>query len=108
LARNSSESDLLRYFDPRSGAQTYHARKVEVVHNGPIGFDESIYVRARVGRIGTTSLTFTGQIHRDGDADPSVVAEVVWVCVDASTRRAAPIPEATRTALAATMSGGSP
>jgi len=98
------ESDLLGYFDPRSGAHTYHARKVEVVFNRPIGFDEVIDVRAGVGRIGTTSLTFTGQVHRAGDADPSVVAEVVWVCVDVGTGRAAPIPEATRSALAATMS----
>ena len=99
------ESDLLRYFDPRSGIHTYHARKVEVVYNRPIGFDEAIDIRARVGSIGTTSLTFTGQILREGDSDPSVVAEVVWVCVDLSTGRAAPIPEGTRIALTATMSG---
>ena len=97
------ESDLLRYFDPSSSLHTYHARKVEVVYNRPIGFDEVIDVRARVGRIGTTSLTFASRIDRDGDADPSVVAEVVWVCVDVSTGRAAPVPEATRTALSATM-----
>lgn len=98
------ESDLLRYFDPRSGARTYHARKVEVVYNRPIGFDEAIDVRVRVGRVGTSSLTFTGQIHRQDDADPSVVAEVVWVCVDVGTGRAAPIPDDARTALAAKMS----
>jgi acyl-CoA thioester hydrolase len=98
------ETDLLRYFDPHSSVHTYHARKVEVVYNRPIGFDEVVNVSAGVGRVGTSSLTFTGRIDRDGDADPSVVAEVVWVCVEVSTGRAAPIPEAARSALAATMS----
>ena len=99
------ESGLMGHFDPASGAHVYYARKVEVVYNRPIGFDEVVDVRAGVGRIGTTSLTFSGRIDREGDSEPSVEAQVVWVCVEAKTGRAAPIPEATRSALAALTPG---
>jgi acyl-CoA thioester hydrolase len=99
------ESGLLRFFHPASSAHVYHVRKVEVVYNRPIGFDEIVDVSARVGRIGNTSLTFSGRIERDGETEPSVAAEVVWVCVDAATGTTAPIPEDTRAALAATTPG---
>jgi acyl-CoA thioester hydrolase len=98
------ESGLLGHFDPKSGEHVYHVKKVEIVYDRPIGFDEVVDVRAGVGRIGNTSLTFTGRIDREGETEPSITAEVVWVCVDPGTGRTAPVPEPTRAALTATMS----
>src|SRR5437588_8656960 len=79
------ESGLLPHFDPASAEHVYYARKVEIVYNRPVGFDEVVEVSARVGRVGTSSLTFSGRIDREGELEPAVVAQVVWVCVDART-----------------------
>ncbi len=95
--------DLLKYFEPGSASQRYHVRKAELIYSKPVGFDALVEVRAALARIGTTSLTFSAQLDREGDAasaDPSVSGTVVWVCVDAGSNRPVPIPEATRAALA--------
>src|SRR2546430_12037664 len=79
------ESGLSPLFEPGSGDHVYHVRKVEVIYNRPVGFDDLVEVTANVARIGTTSLTWAGRIDRDGEREPSVTAEVVWVCVDPGT-----------------------
>jgi acyl-CoA thioester hydrolase len=92
--------DLMGCFSPGAGSCDYHVKKVELVYNRPIGFDKLVEVRASLDRIGRTSLTFAGRIDHDGDAEPSVTATIVWVCVDRETRRAVAIPDGTRAALA--------
>jgi len=95
--------DLLKYFEPGSASHRYHVRKAELVYSKPVGFDALVEVQAALARIGTTSLTFSARLDREGDADdaePSVAATIVWVCVDAGSSRPVPVPEATRAALA--------
>ncbi|RCV49209.1 acyl-CoA thioesterase [Marinitenerispora sediminis] len=106
-------TDLLRAaglsdrFDPRSRTAVYHVKKVEVVFHRPLGFGDLIDVTARPARIGRTSLTFdvTARPAEHPDTSPAVRTQVVWVCVDPATRRTIPVPEETRTALAALGAG---
>jgi acyl-CoA thioester hydrolase len=100
------ESGLRRHFQPDSEDHVYHVRKVEVVYNRPIGFDDVVEVRASVARVGTTSVTFAGRIDRDGESEPSAVAEVVWVCVNPETGRTSPVPDELRAAIAAVAGSG--
>ncbi|MEU4804102.1 thioesterase family protein [Actinosynnema sp. NPDC023587] len=96
------ESGLSDRFDPRSSELAYHVKKVEVVYQRPVGFDEVVDVTARVARVGRTSLTFEAEVRPlDGDG-PAVRASVVWVCVDPATRSAVPVPDHVRDALTAT------
>jgi acyl-CoA thioester hydrolase len=94
---------LSPFFQPDSTDHVYHVKKIEVVYDRPIRFDDVVDVLAGVARIGTTSLSFTGRVVRVGESEPAVVAEVVWVCVDRASGSAMPIPQATRSALAALL-----
>ncbi|NUT48370.1 MAG: acyl-CoA thioesterase [Saccharothrix sp.] len=98
------ENGLAAQFDPRSAEHAYHVKKVELVYQSPIGFDDVVDVTARVARIGRTSLTFAAEARPVGADAPAVEASVVWVCVDPATRRAAPVPEHVHAALSATTS----
>src|SRR5689334_16173487 len=86
--------DLLKHFEPGSASHRYHVRKAELVYSKPVGFDALVEVRAALARIGTTSLTFSARLDREGDADnaePSVSGSIVWVCVDAGSSRPVPV-----------------
>lgn len=95
------EHRLADRFAPQSSKFVYHVKKVQVVYNRALGFDDLVEVTARVAGVGRTSLTFEVEVHpADSGDEPAVQVEVVWVCVDPVAQRAAPVPEETVAALA--------
>ena len=62
-----------------------------VEYRRPLRFDEPFEVEVTLGRIGRTSLTFTPAIWVAGESEPRATGEVVWVHVDQTTMRAAPL-----------------
>ena len=94
-------NDLAGVFDPGSNAVVYHVKKVEIRYDGAAGFDDVLDVVARVGRIGTSSLTFAATVRHANDGPLVAEAEVVWVCVQSDTGKPMPIPESTRKSLTA-------
>ena len=77
----------------RYGADVY-LRKATVDYLGSAHYDDELSVLCRVAALGTTSLTMRFEIWREGDtASPLVVAELVYVNVDAATKRPRPLPD---------------
>jgi acyl-CoA thioester hydrolase len=71
-------------------------RKATVEYLGSARYDELLSVCCRVARLGRSSMTFAFEIYRDEpqpDAAPLVTAELVYVNAQASTMKAAPLPE---------------
>lgn len=93
---------LMEHFRPK--AYAYHVKKVEIIYDAPVGFDEAVEIRVRLAGLGRSSLTFAAALGLDGNGPPLVTATIVWVCVDAGTRHPAPIPAETRDALAGLLS----
>ncbi|MDA9412890.1 MULTISPECIES: acyl-CoA thioesterase [unclassified Bradyrhizobium] len=96
-------SGLEGHFVPGAEGRSYHVKKTELTYESPLGFDEAVVARVRVGRIGNSSLTFEGSIERESDNAVSVLGTVVWVCVDTKTRTATSIPSGTRQAISAAL-----
>lgn len=96
------ENGLAAQFDPASAGPAYHVKKVELVYQSPVGFEDVVDITARVDRVGRTSITFAAEVRPVGADAPAVEATVVWVCVDPATRRAEPVPEHVHAALSAT------
>jgi acyl-CoA thioester hydrolase len=64
-------------------------------------FPEQLAVELGIGRLGTTSVTWTPRILRDSDGSDLAHGEFVTVFVDAADRRPTPIPTGLREALEA-------
>jgi acyl-CoA thioester hydrolase len=75
------------------------AKKATLDYRAAARYDNWLDIGARVARIGRSSLLFELEIHR-GD-EHLVSGELVYVNVDAVTRRAAPVPEFLRAAISA-------
>lgn len=74
--------------------------KITIEYKAPVRVDEMLDLRARVGRIGNTSLTLEVAIFPEGnDADrvPLTTIESVYVGFYASTGGTRPVPDAIRT-----------
>jgi acyl-CoA thioester hydrolase len=81
------------------GEFVMRASAVEYV--APAVFDDTIEVFVRQLRIGRTSATFDHAAYRLEDDVLMVTAQQTMVFVDRASRRAAPIPDAYRTAIGA-------
>ena len=71
-------------------------RKATVDYLGSARYDDLLTVCCRVARLGRSSMTFAFEIYRDGEEQPLVTAELVYVNADPRTMRAAPLPEEVR------------
>jgi acyl-CoA thioester hydrolase len=71
--------------------------KATVEYKVPARFDDEIAVRARVRRIGRTSMAFALAVERG--AEPLVSGELVYVFVSLADRKPAPVPEIVRRAV---------
>ncbi|HEX7007496.1 MAG TPA: thioesterase family protein [Alphaproteobacteria bacterium] len=83
----------------RSGVD-FHVVKALVEYKEPIRFDQEIEVGTRVGRIGTTSLTFEFAIFPKGAGAVLATGEVVWVNTEQAAHRPVPVPQALRDLIA--------
>lgn len=83
------------------GGADFHVVRALVEYAAPIRFDDLIDVGVRPARLGTTSVTWSLEIHpADGDR-ALATGELVWVNADQATHRPAPLPDAFRAAVGA-------
>ena len=62
----------------------------------PIAFPGTVDAGLRVGRLGTSSVTYAVSIFAEGDADPAGLGHFVHVYVDRRSETPVPIPAAIR------------
>ena len=81
----------------RYGADVY-LRKATVDYLGSAHYDDELSVLCRVAALGRTSMTMRFEIwcEKEDAAAPLVTADLVYVNVDASTKKAQPIPDELR------------
>ncbi len=68
-------------------------------YHSEAGFPDRIAAGIRLARLGTSSVRYEIGVFREDDATASAEGFMVHVCVDATSRRPAPLPEAWRSAL---------
>jgi acyl-CoA thioester hydrolase len=68
-------------------------------YRSELAFPDRVTAGLRVARLGTSSVRYEIAIFRDDDEAASAEGHFVHVCVDAATRRPAPLPAAWRTLL---------
>jgi acyl-CoA thioester hydrolase len=71
----------------------FHTVRIVVELKGPVTFDQEVDVHVRAGRIGRSSITFQTLICPKGEDQVLSQGEIVWVLVDQSNGRSAPLPE---------------
>jgi acyl-CoA thioester hydrolase len=74
-------------------ASDVYLRKASVEYLGSARYDDVLAVCCRVARLGRSSMTFAFEIYREGEDQPLVTAELVYVNADPATMTAAPLPE---------------
>ena len=67
-------------------------RKATVEYLGSARYDDRLAIYCRVARLGRSSMSFLFEIHREGEADPLVTAELVYVNADPAMKPA-PLPD---------------
>ena len=72
-------------------------KKAAVEYHAPAGYDEVLDLCARVARLGRSSVQFLLEIHRGGHL--LVSGEVIYVNVDAATRKPMAVPAFLREAI---------
>lgn len=70
----------------------FHTVRNLVEYKAPVYFDEEIDVGVRISRIGSSSLTFSIEIHPKDIDELRTSGEVVWVYTDQASRKTAPVP----------------
>jgi YbgC/YbaW family acyl-CoA thioester hydrolase len=80
-----------------------HVRKATLQYLGPARYDEALEVGIRCARIGSSSMQWQAAVFRDGRC--LVEGELVYVFVDARTRKSRPVPEPVRALLEAYEAG---
>ena len=68
-------------------------------YHSEVSFPDRLSAGLRLARVGERSIRYEIGIFRDGDDAAAAEGFMVHVCVDASTRRPAPLPQAWRAAL---------
>lgn len=71
----------------------FHLVKATVEYRRPIVKDAEIEVGIAVGRIGTSSLTWSLAIFGRGDDEVLATGEIVWVCAIVGAHKSHPLPE---------------
>ena len=93
---DTSITEYLRYLDFPAFNSAYNiaffVKKNLVEYYAPIYFDQEIAVAVEFGHIGNSSLTFKLTIFLANENHPLASGEVVWVCVDATTRQKTSLP----------------
>jgi len=89
----------LLHGDAREGDFVMRANDVE--YFAPARFDDEVEIHCRVSRIGRSSVTFEFAAYRLPDDSLMVTAHQTLVYIDLAGRKAAPVPDAYRTTVAA-------
>ncbi len=70
----------------------------------PLKMNDQLLIRIWVERIGNSSMTFGGEVLREGEV--AAIARLTYVCVSPSNLRPRPLPEVLRRALSAILREG--
>lgn len=82
------------------GIDTF-VRKASLEYHAAARYDDELLACGRTCYLGTSSLRFAVALYRvHGDSAHLLDAELVYVCVDATTRRPQPWPDAVRERIA--------
>ena len=73
----------------------------------PVAFPEAVEGRVRIGRVGSTSLTYEVGLFIDDREEPVAAGWFVHVFVDRTSRRPAQLTQSARAALGDLLSGSS-
>jgi acyl-CoA thioester hydrolase len=84
----------------REASGDFVMRANDVEYFAPARFDDELEVHARVSRIGRTSVTFEFAAYRLPDETLMVTAHQTLVFIDLDARRALPVPDDYRRAVA--------
>ena len=85
----------------RAGDGDFVMRANDVEYFAPARFDDELEIDVRVSRIGRTSVTFEFAAYKVPDGTLMVTAHQTLVYVDLAQRKAAPVPNDYRAAVAA-------
>jgi len=77
----------------------FYVVKSTLEYHASARFDDLLDIRARMSRLGRSSLTFHVEMYR-GD-EHLITGEIIYVCADPATQKSAPIPDAVREAITA-------
>jgi acyl-CoA thioester hydrolase len=70
----------------------------------PLKMNDQLSIRVWVERIGNSSMTFGGEVLKEGEV--AALARITYVCVSASNLRPVPLPDVLKRALAAILREG--
>jgi len=73
---------------------------LEVDYRRPLRTHDAGTARARVRRMGRSSITLDFELVQDGETEPSVTGSLTMVIVDLAAARAIPVPDEIRRGLA--------
>ena len=62
-------------------------------------YTDELRIGVRIGRLGSSSITWSLAIFRNDEAEPASSAEIVWVYVEMTKEKSTPIPETLRSRL---------
>ncbi len=82
-----------------SGEGEFVMRANDVEYFAPASFDDELEIHVKVGRIGTTSVTFEFEACKLPEETLTVTAHQTLVYVDLDKREAIPIPDAYKAAI---------
>ena len=85
----------------RDGGGDFVMRANDVEYFAPARFDDELEIDVRVSRIGRTSVTFEFAAYKVPDGTLMVTAHQTLVYIDLAQRKAAPVPDDYRAAVAA-------
>lgn len=71
----------------------FHLVKATVEFLKPIGFDEMIDIGVRIGKIGTSSVTFELAVFGQDQKQCRATGQIIWVCAKPGTHKSHPLPE---------------
>ena len=86
-----------------SGPETpeFHVAKATVEYKAPIRYDEEIDLTVRTLKLGRSSLTLSIEFRGVGDQDARAMVEEIYVHVDLTSGKSAPLPAWVRAAIEA-------
>lgn len=76
--------------------EDWHVVRALVEYRAPLRYDVEFEVGVRIGRMGTSSLTYALTIFPKGSGEVLATGEVVQVYTDQKTHKSMPIPERVR------------
>ena len=84
-----------------SGPETpeFHVAKATVEYKAPIRYDEEIDLTVRTLKLGRSSLTLSIEFRGAGEQDARAMVEEIYVHVDLTSGKSAPLPAWVRAAI---------